>query len=98
MRLAVEAQDRQPVLLHAGDRRLEAVTLESHRLRLSGGYLLFPLPVSRLLPGLDPGGDDGRDGRRSYARFAVGNDMDVVGAGEQRLDLLHQARSEEPRM
>ena len=51
LRLGVEAQDGKPVVLHAGDRRLEPIALEARRLRLGGGDALLPRAVARP-PGL----------------------------------------------
>ena len=65
--LAVEAQDGDVVLLHAGHRRLEAVALQARRLGLGGGDLALPGAVLGLLARLHAGADHGRDRRRLAA-------------------------------
>ncbi len=89
--LGVEAQDGDVVLLHAGHRRLEAVSLQAARLGLRGGDLAFPDAVLGFLAGQDTRRDHGRHRRRLDAAGLVLDDMNIVAAdqhGSRALDAL----------
>ena len=80
VRLGVEAHDGEPILLHAGHRRLEAIALETRGPRLGSSDALLPGAVGGLLAGFDARRDHRRNRGGQHARVSVIDDVDVVAA------------------
>ncbi len=88
--LGVERQDRHPVVLDAGDGRIEPVALKSGVLRLRRGNALVPDAIRLLLTRFDVHRDDRRN-RISRLRCLIAfDDVNVVPADEHRLRALEQ--------
>src|SRR5215471_11722799 len=73
----IETQYRQPVILHAGYRRLEAVALKAGRLRLGRRNPLLPRAECRFLASSDAGRDYRGDRGGPRAAGVVAYQMNV---------------------
>src|SRR3954447_20347903 len=87
--LGLDPRAGEPVVLHAGNRRLEAIALKARRLRLNGGDPLLPRSIRELLAGPDACRNNHRCGRWQYAGAAVIDDVDVVAADQHRRRALN---------
>ena len=90
MGLAVEAQDRQPVVLNARDRRLEPVALKTNGLGLDRRDPLPPLAIGDFLAGLDPGRDHRRDGGGQHTAAVVAHQVNIHRSGQHGLHIVHE--------
>ena len=88
--LGVERQDRHPVVLDAGDGRIEPVALKSGVLRLRRGNALVPDAIRLLLTRFDVHRDDCRNRISRLRRLIAFDDVNVVATDQHRLRGLEQ--------